>query len=1539
MATANVSKEAMEVLQQYGIDLKDFTKARARYITVVEEELVPAPQEDGTVDVAEATRTAQEQLRAAWQEYIFSVQQYFTRITRSILGRPTDAGSPLAIISGANTTTTTSDVLVAPASKDCSDADTGPLPTTQRTCSSDSVCPSRNANAVSTHVGSSGGGLGNDALAQLSSGAERMSDFCILCEKWYVNNESVLELPEPEALVALTASAIASVSRLLRLLGMRMAYVCAGNSFFLRRLIEDGEAVRYAALCGDRGQNAEVDALLLLTDRLVQLNIADPNAYPEVPFGWLYRLSSFLEYPDAVASPSPKRRSIAVRIALQLLRHRPNRATAVGLHNVLLSACIEPTGCVTSEEAQQVMHTFLTLFDAPSTRQYLKITDLRAIFAPLLSTAESGGAALLTKQNNAKELIVTVFSTWVGSLWISSEVTGLRSIVDVLHLPGSLDTKMVIITLFNKLLTRLAPHRGIVPMDTWKGFEEDRLRKAARDAEKVQVMEADGKGSPPTDAQNVSDNSFMCDVMLTNVNGDAVLFDDFIPTTKALGYHLMDPLLGRILVCLNYHGLPYALTKLMQVGHKNRVLTSAASSLLQDIFVLMDTVVPQVIVFKLHEAFNKAVGCLAKDGSLFVGGLTSQLFRSYKKNSYASGGGGMVPSSTTQMPSAFMNTPGTLDVDDPTFATMLFECKVDRTKDCRSWNFDILVALVQGPLHLPRRFRSAQELVETLVLFFTPSSRSNRPQVCSTFSTLPPDAVSPEVCMVGVELIDLILSSPDGAALLERMGFVAAVAAMLKEVRVGKPVVLRRAVVNTRIGQSLLRITGRLSAHANGLLLMRDHGIFSLVDSMFSKLKGPRLESATEEDTLHDVCHQLLQYLYLGAVPNYGVCKDIRHTFRAALANPSNAIRLCAAQQLKKAVWRDLSTSMKWGIETLLQALHDDFFSVIESAFKLVLSICLSSDEGLDYLIECFPTVLMESEVILSHAEQLRLNVLLYRIASRPSGFRFLQCYGWVEKELHRWEESESVQYTITVERLQGSYGSTEEAAVAGAGVGAANPGWQGGASSAFISSTSDPSCQHTPSYADTLGGICSRKTDSTSCLPLLTAEAVSSAKFFPVHFASVLCSSAEGCAMFKHSRLWTRSVQRLLEQPLPPDIVYDDSVSDEDDSSSNGSSDGELGATTDAARYTHQQQLFHQQEQQVCPGTSTTHGTGAIGVEGTSASALGPLANSVTAMRCSAPGDCLGYSFGAARMRDGLYGALDASIADRNAGDGMDGSASTAGGNFICGFGGVDQSRIATAKQIRMLKKGYLSPPSSRIISASRFCKSFGKSFSLDCVGDILALKDAILCIAEAGSTEVGYGMMLSVPGLQRRFIALSRFASTISVRCVGLLGSTILARSRRGGDDLMKKGHLVLLNPNAYVSAEGIPYSVSFAQMKPSKWVSIARNISLKNTASRQAHADSTALVSTQGIPQRILSNLYALSNPVSCENAKKMLYRVMKRRPQLFLQPQMRLLCLDIAFAYRMHYKERRFLAELLDNAQLTAANPTNSKPLPVRSSRPS
>lgn len=109
---------------------------------------------------------------------------------------------------------------------------------------------------------------------------------------------------------------------------------------------------------------------------------------------------------------------------------------------------------------------------------------------------------------------------------------------------------------------------------------------------------------------------------------------------------------------------------------------------------------------------------------------------------------------------------------------------------------------------------------------------------------------------------------------------------------------------------------------------MREYGLFEVIDSLYYQLKPARLTSSistsnsttintanNSQDTLHEVCVQLMHSVYVGSVPNYGVCEELRQLVRTCLKSCSRAVRLGAILQVKRAVRKDLSTSWQWTIE------------------------------------------------------------------------------------------------------------------------------------------------------------------------------------------------------------------------------------------------------------------------------------------------------------------------------------------------------------------------------------------------------------------------------------------------------------------------------------------------------------------------------------------------------------------------------------------------------------------------------------------------
>ncbi|KEG09239.1 hypothetical protein DQ04_05561030 [Trypanosoma grayi] len=1365
MVTIGLGSAALELLQSYSIDLKDFSKARARYENV-RAELAAAATDDQKA--AESTEIRQ-QLVNAWEEYLTLAQAYFRKVSSAVV----------------------QDLLEKSRGK-----------------------------AAAAHR------------------AEKLNELCAIGEKWYVRNECYFNFEDPEKLAGIVEDALDSSSVVMRLLGLQLTRICCANVMFVRHLFSR-RGCGLIGICFDRENATELEYALNMCSRLIELYASDPKAYPVFPYGWIYRIASLLDMQDPVPNLLPKRKSQALRIAVKLLHLFPEMATAASLHTLLLQYCIQKVAvAATLDEVKSILQVVLDLFDGAETRQYIRYNDLDVLYEPFLYFTEKSRDAKIATMNGAKDVLAMVMRTWVGVLWTSSERKGLCAIIDVLHLPGDLDRKMVLLTLFNKVLCQLAPHRGLTLMETWEGVEAN-LRRAPASATGAKDL----LGAHNSFLENETPHS-MADSNKGLMPFDAMLgelddgHEDFVPTTKAIGYHVLDPFLGRVLLMLSHHGLPLALVCIIQDTSASRVLTLAASSLLQDLLVLMDTVLPVRPVKRLHKALNKAVGRLAQSGNLSLdGGHAWRLFKYCKglkdltvsasiSNATAALSGGLSAPTSASITAYGL---GSLELDDAGFEGLLQETKVEQASSYTRWNYDILLLLVNGPLRSLPRFRwvlNETRFFHKLIMFYRPLQQSGT----QTFISLQAAECTPQLCVLGIALLDLFLSTREGMQALNKFDFTKSLVDILEEVVDGTTRVLDRQRLCTSVGRTLLRMVGRYSLSASGLMAMKEYKMFGIINNMFTQLTGERVTAPSNDDMLQGVCHLLLQHLYIGAVPNHGVCEEIRQIFRLALCNDSNSIRLCAAMQLRKALWRDLSTSMRWGIEILVQALHDDYYNVVESAFKLLLSICLCSDEALDYLISLSPTVLMESEVIRDHAQKLNLNTLLYCIVGRPSGFRFLQCYGWVEQELRRWEDSESANHVVLVESMQ----SGEHVVM--------SVDFREGMSSRWRQ-------RHNRTLSDPLYALYRPALLRSSAPPTGFASSPTPG-FFPSHFAAVLCKSNEGCTLFKHSNLWQRSVRRILAQQLPPEIVYDDVI----DAASESSEDSD-----DTERTMGEENL-------------SFYGRPAFNVDK------------------------------------------------------------------------AQSKNSAEAREIRLLQEGRLPCSySAELLSASRGYKSAGQSYILECVGDIAELKDAILCVCHTSSSDTGYALLRTVPGLMKRLMALTRFAATVTVRSICLVGLSLLARSKRCAEQLREMAHSVLNESNAYTSADGVPYSVAFAHLKPSRWTSVGRLVNSSSASSPYfAHtqcgdgvaggggsggdvtcmlgmADCGIMISSQS--RRVWDQVCALSNPVSREGAKKKLYQLMRHQPQVFVEPLMRGMLLDAAQTFRMRHAERKFIAGLLENAPLT------------------
>jgi hypothetical protein len=1225
--------------------------------------------------------------------------------------------------------------------------------------------------------------------------AEAVLELCRVGEKYVRRAPQIFWIADAEAAATVICQIAASPSVALRVLNLTAVGSFAADSSFLRALYRNG-GHQLLALSLDRHNAVESDAAMNAVQRILEARLASPGpATPAFPLCLSYRIATMIDPGDELPAHTPQRRLRAIQLALLVLRASPQQAAAADIVRLLLSAATSRS--VTVSESELVVSGILAAFDEPKRRQYIKDTDLSPLFIPFTTDSANSKAVSpesIASMNVAKDIMCRILATWTGLLWVASEGQGLRALMDLLLLPGPADRKMVLLTLFNKLLRRLAPHRGIAPLPNWLGEDFDkRLRTPTVGPTDFDMVNVDDEFSGGSAADSFSD------LLRDDVEDDAP------PTTKSVGYHPLDPLLGAALLVLDHHGLPHALISIVKRSadeNASVLLAQEAAVLFQHILVLMDTALPRQAASGLHSALSSAVAELSNRGNVLVGSLTGKLLLNHQ-----AGCGGVAHISAPLLLN-FADT--TQQLDEQLFQAMLKDTHVEQGEHSR-WNLDALAMLVYGPLRQPQRLRWVRDNTRffTRILgFFRPSATGR------CFGTLKREESSAQLCGFGLAVIDLLLCSRDGVDILEKSEFVKGIKAMLQEVLEKKPQILsRERLANTASGD-YLRFVGHFTACAHGLGMLSRHLVLDAIQSLYNDLQQ---SSSSQDEVLRDVCHRLLPQMCLSAVPNYGVCEQIRLCVRLALQwHTCNPVRLCAAMQLKKVMWRDLSSSMTWGVDRLLDGLRDSTLSVVECSLKLLTSICASSDAALAHLIASNPMPIINNPVIVENRAKLNLNALLYRVLSDPKGYEFLQMHGWVEKELAQWMTKECESYVGEMESIVQPLQPEEP---------------RRKASRSF----SDPAAMMRPSRG---------RGQSMASSPGGTAQ---QAPQVPWHFAGALCASEGGCRHFLASAMWTQA-QKIILESTKGAVATDVSVVSEPPSKLQLEEDG------------------IQQTMYLTPETSV---------------ALEQMA-----------ADGFGFEEEDAFDRDVEMEDPDGSVRSPIL------NTSSSPADFLW----ADSSRLAA----------------SEVAYASRFT-----DISVPCSGNMQALKAAIYTLSHMGSTQVGLdALRLRGEAALQRILDLASYASCLSVRGAALNGLSIISRCPQASSVLDQGKYLIATG--SYVSAAGIPFSVSFVKPASCAWMHVPKRRKVRY-ASAVAYGEGTegAIEVPREVPTDLAEALLSLVNPISRDSAKARLHQQLKEHPEVLASASVRELVLRVAGMYRMRHQERYFAAELLTRSLVSSS----------------
>ena len=884
--------------------------------------------------------------------------------------------------------------------------------------------------------------------------------------------------------VTIVMDALDSPMLVLRLLGLAATkYMCYDKAFYEKFLAFEGFML--VGICFDSEQPQELDYALTLVQNLTRLKIEGVLDTP-IPHYIVSRVVSFLDPIDCRGDATFQLRSQAMDVLRQMLAAFPSEVAAADGVRPLLQVCLNPE--TSRDEVERTIPAVVRMFEDPVTRVHLRPGDLDVLFCPFTDST------IPDRQRSeimpvCRDVICKLLCSWGGLFWLSTEASGIRCLIDLLHLPGRSERKFSAISLFNQVLRRLAPHRGIPTQGPWE--EKGSTSPVDSFSQDFDVID----GEELLSSYGVNWHQYL------DGGVGAADEDDIAPVTSSIGYHSLDVFLGTLLLVLNHHGLPRALISLMrhsaateeesERGEIETTLMKEAAVLLQHIIVLMDTLLPQSAASSLHAALNEAIASLATDGSTFAGGLTTTLFHNLAYTSQQAS----IFSQGASFNSNALGVAGVnaVEMDEARFTALVKDTHVDSSEYAK-WNLESLFTLVQEPLRNPTRLRFLKEktpILSRLMQFFRFGSKGG-------YCSLTVD-IHARWTALGIALLDVLLLSRDGVEIIEKGDFCKGIRELIDECNVAQNGAFRQRTENS-VMREYFRFLGRFTLYANGLLLLKKHCI---LESLCSLLQNSHQRSFFDA---HPLCCLTLQHLYIGSVPNYGVCDELRAILQAAMSHPDGRIKRVCVAQIGRVLFRDLSSSMEWGVSRLLDGLQDTDLQVVDRSYKLLASVCFSSVHALDYLIDQKPEVLLNSKLVWERRRQLNLSSLLYRMLGRPNGFGFLNKFGWVATELQQWSSRGSSNFVNDLETIVRGGRAQQQA--------------------------TGRTRSHSRTLSDPVAGARGHRQNWGKAVTSVTTALHISHSVFPDHFIQELCRHDAGCAILTASSYFQKCAALLMSTP-----------------------------------------------------------------------------------------------------------------------------------------------------------------------------------------------------------------------------------------------------------------------------------------------------------------------------------------------------------------------------------------------------------------------
>ncbi|KAJ2766146.1 hypothetical protein IWQ57_004493, partial [Coemansia nantahalensis] len=344
-------------------------------------------------------------------------------------------------------------------------------------------------------------------------------------------------------------------------------------------------------------------------------------------------------------------------------------------------------------------------------------------------------------------------------------------------------------------------------------------------------------------------------------------------------------------------------------------------------------------------------------------------------------------------------------LEEPGLAAMIQESRVTTEENPMRWNWEVIRAVVLGPVSQSRRLPeevTSSGFLERLSWFYHPASLE--------FCDLSRTVANEEYLEIGRHLIRTLISSADGLLLIDESRLLAGI---VDEIQKQNSSTQRRAREDSCFSFARLQMT-------------MSPGYFHFLGEIDRSVGGDSLlERARLFDAYYqavELPEQMLLIQYILSSMSYETEGHARTILRKVASSPHEALRLLVPSflvYLASDVACRAGTVSAWAIEVLVDMAYDAAAAVRGTAAQcLVLAIDLAAENP--YLgraeSEARVAYLLDLQPMFDLAVVTDIRPLVLRLLATERGFAYLREQGVVDSEMEAWGALEGIFYVQSVE-------------------------------------------------------------------------------------------------------------------------------------------------------------------------------------------------------------------------------------------------------------------------------------------------------------------------------------------------------------------------------------------------------------------------------------------------------------------------------------------------------------------------------------------